>query len=240
MNKWNNGRAWKTYHISNGQKIEGIPWINEAPTMVIGIDASHGLGQDSISVIAGSVGLDPGCMQFAQALRIQSKSPRICKTVMKSIVKTLYHHFNEHSNCSPLRVLVYRDGSSEGEFESILSHEVASIREALYELNSEKPEFSCPNAEKCKGKGCIFCTPPITFVISQSQHSIRIVPKVEPFSRDKNVPSGTCVDSVIMDMKDGMNFAVRKVPREPVPGCNNLTLFEDKNEVGYGHSKFLP
>jgi hypothetical protein len=38
MNVYNQGRVWNTVH--NGRN--GLAWIAEAPTMVIGIDLSHG------------------------------------------------------------------------------------------------------------------------------------------------------------------------------------------------------
>lgn len=38
MNVYNQGRVWNTVH--NGKN--GLAWISEAPTMVIGVDLSHG------------------------------------------------------------------------------------------------------------------------------------------------------------------------------------------------------
>jgi len=45
------------------------------------------MGQDNISVIGASVCLDPGCMQLAQTLRVQSKSTIISVEVMKDIFR---------------------------------------------------------------------------------------------------------------------------------------------------------
>jgi len=231
MNKWNNARAWNT--LTN--QSAGIPWIRDEPTMVIGIDASHGLGQDSISIIVGSVGLDSGCMQLSQCLRIQSKSNLISTPVMKSITKCLYYHFVQHNNIKPNRLLVYRDGVSEGEFDRVMQYEVSAIRQALYNINVDEARarnepYECENKSNCKARGCIFCTMPITFVVSQSQHSIRIVPGQEPYGRDKNVPSGTCVDHTIMDMRE--NNVNKDVPREKPPGAK-IDLYEDASSTGF-------
>merc|ERR1712232_985452 len=88
----------------------------------------------------------------------------------------------------------------------------------------------CINA--CEGKGCVFCTPLITYVVCQSQHTIRIVPNYRPSNpRDKNVPSGTVVDETIMDYKDGAmatDMVVKEGPREAA-----ITLFEDVGGLGY-------
>jgi len=199
----------------------------EEPTMVIGIDISHGLGQDSPSVIAASVALDIGCMQMAQTIKVQNKADFICKPVMKDLIKNLANQFVAHVGMKPTRMLVYRDSVSEGQFSKIIEEEVASMREALAEMNGD---VSCSN--NCERKGCTFCTPLITYVVCQSQHSIRIVPKLPPRNpRDKNVPSGTVVDETIMDYKDGAmatEMVVKEGPREAT-----ITLFEDVSGLGY-------
>jgi hypothetical protein len=38
MNVYNQGRVWNTVHDGRN----GLAWIAEAPTMVIGVDLSHG------------------------------------------------------------------------------------------------------------------------------------------------------------------------------------------------------
>ena len=101
----------------------------------------------------------------------------------------------------------------------MIAREIAAVRLALYEMKVEDYKargetFVCPNERNCKQNGCIFCTIPITFVVSQSQHSIRIVPRDEPGGRDKNVPSGTCVDHTIMDVNDSKNVATSQVPKQ--------------------------
>jgi len=234
MNKLNMARAWNTTDEKN---VDGIPWIRELPTMVVGINTSHGLGQDSISVVAATVGLDVGCMQFAHSLRVQTKDSVLSKPTVMAIIKSLYIQFEQHTGCKPMRLLLYRDGASEGEFDRLIAREIAAVRLALYELKeqdalSKGETFTCPNEKWCKKNGCIFCTIPITFVVSQSQHSIRIVPRDEPGGRDKNVPSGTCVDHTIMDVKDSQNIATNQVPKQAPPGAT-IELFEDANSNGY-------
>lgn len=49
---------------------------------------SHiGFGQNANSVVAGTVCLDDGCMQFAQDYRIVTKCELIPKTVLKDLIK---------------------------------------------------------------------------------------------------------------------------------------------------------
>ena len=85
MNTSNNALAWNTsFTLESGN---GIPWIKETPTLVIGISLSHGLGQDSITIIGASVGLGDSLMQLGQLFRVQAKSDLIAPKIMIDIIK---------------------------------------------------------------------------------------------------------------------------------------------------------
>lgn len=71
------------------------------PTLVIGVTTSSGIGQNALSIISGSVGLDPGLMQMGQDIRTQDKSELIHPSVLKAIVKTLTIHFYQHNRVKP-------------------------------------------------------------------------------------------------------------------------------------------
>eukprot|EP00588_Corethron_pennatum_P003372 CAMPEP_0194288282 /NCGR_PEP_ID=MMETSP0169-20130528/36486_1 /TAXON_ID=218684 /ORGANISM="Corethron pennatum, Strain L29A3" /LENGTH=864 /DNA_ID=CAMNT_0039035237 /DNA_START=14 /DNA_END=2608 /DNA_ORIENTATION=+ len=221
-NSSNEARAWKTlYKVPGSEGSSGIPWLSEAPTLVLGFSVSHGLGEDSKSIIAGHVALDPGCMQFAQAVSIQTKSGVISKEIIGDLTQTLLEHFIVHTGLYPARVLVYRDGVSEGDFARVLENECKVIRNVCFK---NLPNFS--QNEECQEKASIFNSPPITFIVCQTQHNIRIVPE-RPVLRHGNVFSGTCVDSKILDVKDSLLTATKDIPREP------SKCFEDPRDDGY-------
>jgi len=89
MSSSNQARAW---NISVPRISDGIPWVNEVPTMVIGISLSHGLGQNSISVIGAAVALDLHMMQMAHVARVQSKSTLVSSDIMLTLTKvSLYY-----------------------------------------------------------------------------------------------------------------------------------------------------
>jgi len=212
----NNARAWETSYKVAGSEMKGIPWLSEVPTLVLGFSISHGLGQDSKSIIAGHVALDAGCMQFAQSVSVQSKSDIISNEIMEDMAETLLQHFMVHVGEYPCRVLVYRDGVSEGDFKHVLENECAAIRKVCLKNQASDVLQACGD----------FSCPPITFIVCQAQHNIRIVPE-RPVLRHGNVFSGTCVDDEILDVKDSLLVATKDVPREP------SRCFEDPNDDGY-------
>lgn len=145
------------------------------------------------------------------------------------MLKELYLHFYVHTGKVPDRVLVYRNGASDGTFDDIRNYEVNAMRLGLYEVMKEtKNEFNCPIS--CKS-GCLHCTPPITYVVSQTQHSICVVPK--DLTQQKNVFSGTCIDDpVIMDYRDGRLMATKDIDRTRHSN-SRMELFENVDERGY-------
>ena len=103
-NVMNQGRCWTTQFDGR----EGVPWICEAPTFVIGISISNTLGNNAVSMIAASTCLDSTCMRFAQDIRIQSKTEVIDEAILVDITKSLLHQYYTHNKKLPERVLVYR------------------------------------------------------------------------------------------------------------------------------------
>ena len=141
----------------------------------------------------------------------------------------------------PSRVVVYRNGSSEGSFDLIMNNEVATLRKAFYDLRRSRCAEPCPNERKCKGNGCTFCTPIITYIVALSQHNIRIVPAEKMTKKNKynetvlNVPSGTCLDHTVTPYLDRKNLAAPEQPAdsdrmsdEPKP-----LVFSNPNSTGF-------
>lgn len=128
------------------------------------------------------------------------------------------HQFLVHNETFPQRVLIYRNGSSDGDFDKIREREIEPMRLGLLEaIREESAENWCP---------------PITYVVCQTQHSICMTPRMG-HEDVNNVWSGTCVDDVeIMDYQDGQLIATKGIDRNSPPS-QKLTLFEDVEENGY-------
>jgi len=127
--------------------------------------------------------------------------------------------------------LVYRNGSSDGDFDHIREKEIEPMRLALRdEMKKRNPNFHCDVS--CKS-GCIHCTPLITYVVCQTQHMLCMTPEMDHSNQNQNVWSGTCVDDPdIMDYRDGQLVATKDVDRSK-PTNTGMILYEDVREFGY-------
>uniref|UniRef100_A0A7S4IPA8 Piwi domain-containing protein n=2 Tax=Odontella aurita TaxID=265563 RepID=A0A7S4IPA8_9STRA len=234
--KVNQGRAWDThFRRTPSQPLTShIPWVHEVPTLVIGLGCSKGIGQDSVTVIGASAALDTNCMIMAQDMKFwQSKASKsgksrslISSSVLIHIIKSLFVQFYLFRDEWPKRILYYREGLSEGFSTEAINHEMRCIRKGCQEVLSSRPEFGCPNEEKCSGRGCIFCTPLITFVVCHTNTPIKIVPREESDGNRGNVWSGTCVDKTIVRSKESFS-----IPSDFAPS-KKVALFSGINDSG--------
>ena len=99
-NAANRACAWKTSFAMNGALgtlHEGITWINEAPTMVIGVVCSSGPGQDYVSVVYGSAALDANCTHIVQEMKIHNKNELFGRSILRDIIKALAVQFYQYN-----------------------------------------------------------------------------------------------------------------------------------------------
>ncbi|KAJ3047025.1 Eukaryotic translation initiation factor 2C [Rhizophlyctis rosea] len=155
-----------------------LPFLTEKPTIVIGIDVTHPAAFDtSRPTIAAMVGsLDHFCANFASVTRIQRAPPGLQRQDhIKEIVSMTKELLKK-----PERVLVYRDGVSDGQFETVLHHEVAGMREACNQMEAGY-------------------RPTITYVVVQKRHHARFYPTSQAEGdKSGNVRPGTVVDTSVV------------------------------------------
>ncbi|KAF8268490.1 argonaute-like protein [Lactarius quietus] len=106
------------------------------PTMVMGGDITHpppgNRGRPSFTSLVGSI--DANAVQYASRMSVQS-SPREVIEDLENMCVHLFKRYRESMGKLPKRLLFYRDGVSEGEFEATLGEELPSIRRACAQLN---------------------------------------------------------------------------------------------------------
>lgn len=158
---------------------ENLPKFGKG-TIVFGADVTHPSPFDrtrpSVAAIVASV--DQNFIKHAGAVRAQGHRVEQIEHMREMVVDLMKRYYRE-TRSKPERIVMYRDGVSEGQFHMVLNYEVTAIREACAVLE----------------KGY---QPPITFIVVQKRHNTRLFP-ADPRDGDRsgNVKAGTVVDNVI-------------------------------------------
>ncbi|CAI2172161.1 19284_t:CDS:10 [Funneliformis geosporum] len=160
-----------------------IPELSKGPVMLLGADVTHPTGgragPSSIPSICAVVGsLDRQGGRFISKLESQKTRQEKIEN-MGGMVKEILKDYRAKNNILPQRMIMYRDGVSESQFEMVLTHELEKIKEA------------CKEIEKSYN-------PPITFVVVGKRHHTRFYPQQDRDADSKgNCVAGTVVDSRI-------------------------------------------
>ncbi|KAH7434407.1 hypothetical protein KP509_06G016100 [Ceratopteris richardii] len=155
--------------------------IFKRPTIIFGADVTHpNPGDDSSPSIAAVVAnVDwPSAVKYVATVRAQAHREEMIAQ-LKDMVQELWSKFCDKVNVRPERIIMFRDGVSEGQFDAVLQCEVHALKEAMLEL----------------GGSCY--TPQITWVVIQKRHHTRLFPADNNKDKSGNVSPGTVVDTTI-------------------------------------------
>ncbi|KAA3677270.1 eukaryotic translation initiation factor 2C, partial [Paragonimus westermani] len=207
-------------------KLGGINWqINDILRddkellMVFGADVTHPAPtqtqqvRQSIAAVLGSV--TPDLMRYGVVVRQQATTEKGSKTTreiidgMEVIVSELLKAYYRNSDGRfPTRLIFYRDGVSEGQFENVLVEELASIQRACSGLRQGYE-------------------PAITYIVVQKRHHVRFQP-TNP--RQRNVDPGTVVDTHVTHPRE---FDFYLCSQEGIQGTSKPAhyhvLYDDSN-----------
>lgn len=162
-----------------------IPLIYDTPTMIMGMDVSHGSpGQLDIPSIAAIVGSRswPLISRYKACVRTQSPKLEMIQGLFepqedgtdKGMMSELLLEFYRTSNKrKPTQIIVFRDGVSESQFNQVLNYELDQMIKA-YQLLGEVD------------------APKFTVIVAQKRHHTKFFQANGP----ENVPSGTIVDDI--------------------------------------------
>ncbi|PIA35484.1 hypothetical protein AQUCO_03500088v1 [Aquilegia coerulea] len=174
-----------------------IPVVSDEPTIIFGADVSHPHpGEDSSPSIAAVVASQdwPEVTKYAGSVCAQAHRQELIQDLYKvwhdpqkgttsgGMIKDLLRSFYDATGRKPSRIIFYRDGVSEGQFQQVLLYEVDAIRQACASIQSNYQ-------------------PKVTFVVVQKRHHTRLFADNHSDQRtvDKsgNILPGTVVDSKI-------------------------------------------
>ncbi|OCH85312.1 Piwi-domain-containing protein [Obba rivulosa] len=163
-------------------------WLVRVPTMVVGADIGHpGPGvqnRPSVAALVGSV--DQHASRYTYAARAQKpRQERIedLAVMMTEILKDFWGR----SRVYPERIIFFRDGVSEGEFDKVAQAELEQIRSAFNYLAAQEEE---PHAKMKK-------MPTVTYIVVGKRHHIRFFPRQgDQMNTSK---SGNCQPGLVVD-----------------------------------------
>ncbi|KAH7911489.1 ribonuclease H-like domain-containing protein [Hygrophoropsis aurantiaca] len=165
-------------------------WLAEVPTMVVGMDVTHpgpgsAKGTPSIAAVVASV--DHHYAQYPASLEIQESKKEMI-TNLKSMMVERLNLFRKHNgNKLPQRVLVYRDGVSEGQFAIVRDEELPQMIAAFHTFDVPKTAYR----------------PKLTIVICGKRHHTRFYPTEQATAaHDGNPRPGTVVDRGVTAVYD--------------------------------------
>jgi len=126
-------------------------------------------------------------------VRIQPPRLEMIQDLSSMMVNAL-NLFAQKAQAPPRRIIFFRDGVSEGEFEAVYQFEVAAVQTAW-------KTFLTVNASRLRSMNLAPPdTIPLTFVIVGKRHHIRFFPSRDPSLADRsgNVRGGLVVDTDIV------------------------------------------
>ena len=157
------------------------------PVIIFGADVTHPSptenGIPSIAAVVASI--DNDATKYCARVRAQRHeksigAQEIINDLAAMVRELLIEFYIANRKLKPSKIIFYRDGVSEGQFDQVLVHEVRAVQEACVMLEKEY-------------------RPRITFVVVQKRHHTRLFceDRRDAAGKAQNVPPGTTVDSGI-------------------------------------------
>ena len=185
--------------INHVLSAKSKPPVLKRPVMIMGADVSHPPPESrrvkpSIAAIVGSV--EPKGANYEVEVRVQdgTQNEEMIHD-MKDATKKLLMKFHEaNKGRKPEKIIMYRDGVSEGQFLTVLASELVAIRAACTELEEGYQ-------------------PKITYIVVQKRHHTRFFPTDNNKYKNGNALAGTVVDQGINHPTEGDFYLLRYVLR---------------------------
>lgn len=172
----------------NNQMVDPsrLSFLNDGKTMVVGMDVTHpspGSSPHATSVAGLVSSIDNRFSQWPGSLSLQSKAGQEMVSELTPMFNTALGKWTKlgmHASL-PENILFYRDGVSEGQYQTAYDEEIPRIRQAC--------------AEKYPADWTKKNLPRLTFIIAGKRHHTRFYPsQTKDMDRGGNCKPGTVVD----------------------------------------------
>lgn len=153
----------------------------DSRTMLVGIDVTHpspGSADGSPSIAGVVASTDSKLCQWPGSLRTQTGRQEMVEGLAEMMIERL-DLWVKHNKQLPSKIIVYRDGVSEGQYRLILETELPGIQEAFKVKYGDKPKW-----------------PKVTILVVGKRHHTRFYPTSsrDADTRSYNPLPGTVVD----------------------------------------------
>jgi len=206
----------------------GIDVLKKETTMIVGIDVNHPppdstKGTPSISCVVSSV--DDRFFQYPASLRLQeSRRELVLEELTDMLKERLEFWKSKNGNNLPKRILVFRDGVSEGQYKLVIEQELPCIQRACLAFST--------------GAKAVPWQPKITIAICTKRHDKREYPGRPQDADEKtgNPKPGTVIDQGITD-PFGCDFLLQA--HGAIKGTARPTHYQKiYDDFGYGDDDF--
>ncbi|KAL2467447.1 Protein argonaute 2 [Abeliophyllum distichum] len=148
--------------------------------MFIGADVNHPGPKDSscpsIAAVVGTVNWPAANRYAARVCPQENRKEKILNFGM--MCSDLVNTYARINGVKPSRIVVFRDGVSEGQFDMVLNEELINLKRAIYDDHYR---------------------PTITLVVAQKRHQTRLfLQNGRDGGASGNVPPGTVVDTIVV------------------------------------------
>ncbi|KAG1727431.1 Piwi domain-containing protein [Suillus lakei] len=197
---------------------DSLKWLTKAKTMVVGMDVTHPgpgsiEGTPSIAAVVASV--DSSFVQFPASLRCQETKKEMITDLTAMMIDRL-KIYAEKNQTLPDRVFVYRDGVSEGQFNTVLEEELPKILDAFKRVPQRKPY-----------------RPLLTIIICGKRHHAKFWPTDSQFAdRNGNTRPGTVVDRGVTSVFDFDFYLQAHAGLQGHVKATHYTVVYDENRLG--------
>jgi hypothetical protein len=166
--------------------------IGQGKTMLVGIDVTHpspGSSSHAPSVAGMVASTDATLGQWPAELRIQASRQEMVEDLDTMLKVHLARWAKSHRGAYPENLIVYRDGVSEGQYQTVLERELPLLKKACGEVY--------PATETKKG------LPRISIMCVGKRHHTRFYPtRDEDADRSGNPSNGTVVDRGVTEARN--------------------------------------
>ncbi|OQV17169.1 Protein argonaute-2 [Hypsibius exemplaris] len=159
--------------------------FTDKPTIVFGADVTHpspGEGMNKPSIAAVVASYNVFFTKYSARVRAQGHREEMMTTLKDMVVELMVEFKVKCGGREPQRIIFYRDGVSEGQYQQVMLDELRAIQAACITL--------CPGQDY---------KPPITYIIVGKRHHTRLFtadPR-DAVGKAGNVPPGTITDRAI-------------------------------------------